>query len=90
MKITISIKIIQSTLLHQWIPFDVHLAIKEQFISGNTVTVMSPDGKPIQMNAMALQTAAAQNAAGMLGRAHIDDCMKYFEMRNFRFYPNIF
>ena len=77
-------------LLHQWIPFDVHLAIKEQFISGNTVTVMSPEGKQIQMNAMALQTAAAQNAAGMLGRVHIDDCVKYFVTRNFRFYQNIF
>ena len=51
---------------------------------------MSPEGKPIQMNAMALQTAAAQNAAGMLGRVHIDDCVKYFVTRNFRFYQNLF
>ena len=70
---------------HQSIPFNVHLAINEQFISGNTVTVMSPEGKPIQMNAMALQMAAAQNAAGVLGRAHIENCMKYFVMRNSRF-----
>ena len=70
--------------------FNLNLAIKEQFVSGNTVTVMSPEGKPIQMNAMALQTAAAQNAAGMLGRVHIDDCVKYFVTRNFRFYQNIF
>ena len=27
---------------------------------------MSPDGKPIQVNAGALQAAAAQNVAGML------------------------
>ena len=58
--------------------FNLNLAIKEQFISGNTVTVMSPEGKPIQMNAMALQAAAAQNAAGMLGRIPIENCMKYF------------
>ena len=32
---------------------------------GNTVTVMSPDGKPIQVNASTLQAAAAQNAVGM-------------------------
>ena len=31
---------------------------------GNTVTVMSPDGKPIQVNASALQAASAQNAVG--------------------------
>ena len=31
---------------------------------GNTVTVMSPEGKPIQVNATALQAAAAQNVAG--------------------------
>ena len=33
---------------------------------GNTVTVMSPEGKPIQINASSLQTAEAQNAMGML------------------------
>jgi len=31
---------------------------------GNTVTVMSPDGKPIQVSASALQAASAQNAVG--------------------------
>lgn len=30
---------------------------------------MSPDGKPIQVNAASLQSAAAQNSAGVLGRA---------------------
>ena len=30
------------------------------------VTIMSPEGKPIQVNAGALQAAAAQNVAGML------------------------
>ena len=40
---------------------------KEQYFPGNVVTVMSPEGQPIQMNAMALQAAAAQNATGMLG-----------------------
>ena len=35
-------------------------------ILGNTVTVMSPDGKPIQINANALQAATAQNPMGML------------------------
>ena len=34
---------------------------------GNNVTVMSQDGKPIQVNNAVLQSAAAQNAAGMLG-----------------------
>ena len=34
-------------------------------ISGNTVTVMSPDGTPVQVNASALQSAAAQNTVGM-------------------------
>ena len=33
-------------------------------ILGNTVTVMSPEGKPIQVNASALQAAAAQNTVG--------------------------
>ena len=31
---------------------------------GNTITIMSPEGKPIQVNAAALQAAAAQNAVG--------------------------
>ena len=34
------------------------------FVLGNTVTVMSPDGQPIQVNSNMLQTAAAQTAAG--------------------------
>ena len=39
---------------------------KINYFVGNTVTVMSPEGKPIQVNAGALQAAAAQNVAGML------------------------
>ena len=35
-------------------------------VLGNTVTVMSPDGKPVTVNASALQAAAAQNAVGRL------------------------
>ena len=38
----------------------------EQNISGNMVTVMSPDGKPIQVNASALQSAGSQNNIGMI------------------------
>ena len=34
-------------------------------ILGGTVTIMSPDGTPVQVNASALQAASAQNAAGM-------------------------
>ena len=30
------------------------------------VTIMSPEGKPIQVNASALQAASAQNTMGML------------------------
>ena len=30
------------------------------------VTIMSPEGKPIQVNASALQAAAGQNTMGML------------------------
>ena len=33
---------------------------------GNTVTVMSPEGKPIQVNSSVLQAAAAQNTVGRL------------------------
>ena len=33
-------------------------------ILGNTVTVMSPEGKPIQVNTNSLQAVAAQNAMG--------------------------
>ena len=36
------------------------------FILGNMVTIMSPEGKPIQVNASALQAAAGQNTMGML------------------------
>jgi len=43
------------------------LGFKEQYFSGNVVTVMSPEGEPIQMNAMALQAATAQNTSGILG-----------------------
>ena len=35
-------------------------------ILGNMVTIMSPEGKPIQVNASALQAAAGQNTMGML------------------------
>ena len=34
-------------------------------ILGNMVTIMSPEGKPIQVNASALQAASAQNTMGM-------------------------
>ena len=37
-----------------------------QPILGNMVTIMSPEGKPIQVNASALQAASAQNSMGML------------------------
>ena len=43
-----------------------------KLILGNTVTVMSPDGKPIQVNANALQAAAAQNPMGMLKVAKLN------------------
>ena len=39
----------------------------QSFNSGNSVTVMSPEGKPIQVNAAALQSAVAQNTSGLLG-----------------------
>ena len=36
-------------------------------ILGNMITVLSPEGKPIQVNASALQAAGAQNnAVGMI------------------------
>ena len=43
------------------------MVVKNHFITvlGNTVTVMSPDGKPVQINSSALQASAAQNAVGM-------------------------
>ena len=34
------------------------------FVLGNTVTVMSPEGQPIQVNTNMIQAAAAQTAAG--------------------------
>ena len=34
-------------------------------ILGNTVTVMSPDGTPLQVNNNALQEAVAQGSTGM-------------------------
>ena len=34
-------------------------------ILGNTVTVMSPDGTPVQVNNNALQEAVAQGSTGM-------------------------
>ena len=36
------------------------------WILGSTVTVMSPDGTPIQVNAAALQAASIPNAMGTL------------------------
>ena len=44
---------------------------------GNSVTVMSPEGIPIQVNAAALQTAALQNTPGMIG---IDYSQRIFIM----------
>lgn len=35
-------------------------------VLGNTVTVMDPDGIPIQVNASALQLEGAQNQMGKL------------------------
>ena len=42
------------------------------------VTVMSPDGKPIQVNASALQSAGSQNNTGMIqvGKCHNQIQMK--------------
>ena len=37
------------------------------------VTVMSPEGKPIQVNVSALQSVAVQNAVGMFDNIKIDD-----------------
>ena len=45
------------------------------------MTVMSPEGKPIQVNAMALQSAVTQNAAGVLGRARFT-VMELFSSKN--------
>ena len=41
---------------------------------GDTVTVMSPDGTPIQINASALQAAGAQNIPGMIGICKAYQC----------------
>ena len=51
--------------------FDIRFDILDQrlptdLILGNMVTIMSPEGKPIQVNASALQAAAGQNTMGML------------------------
>ena len=43
------------------------------------VTIMSPEGKPIQVNASALQAASAQNTMGML-EIKIDDTENYQEL----------
>ena len=51
---------------------------------------MSPEGQPIQMNAMAIQAAAAQNAAGMLGRLFNKICMKGLLMKYLRCNHNAF
>ena len=40
---------------------------------------MSPEGKPIQVNASALQAASAQNTMGML-EIKIDDTENYQEL----------
>ena len=43
------------------------------FILGNTVTVMSPDGKPIQVDSSALQSLASDNTSGMLSYVGYND-----------------
>ena len=50
----------------QKIRIEILAEVRNNFIPvlGNTVTVMSPDGKPVQINSSALQAAAAQNAVG--------------------------
>ena len=42
------------------------------------VTIMSPEGKPIQVNASALQAASAQNTMGMLKK--MDDTEHFQEL----------
>ena len=37
---------------------------------GNTVTIMSPEGKPVEVNASALQAASSQNAVGMFDKSN--------------------
>ena len=43
------------------------------------VTIMSPEGKPIQVNASALQAASAQNTMGML-KMKIDKTANFQEL----------
>ena len=40
------------------------------------MTVMSPDGKPIQVNSNMLQAAAAQSAAGMFDYFEQEEALK--------------
>ena len=44
------------------------------------VTIMSPEGKPIQVNASALQAASAQNTMGMLKKKKMDDTEHFQEL----------
>ena len=44
------------------------------------VTIMSPEGKPIQVNASALQAASAQNSMGMLGLVTLNTIMNRQEL----------
>ena len=50
-----------------WNNLRSHRKIRVVLILGasGTVTIMSPDGTPVQVNASALQAASAQNAVGM-------------------------
>ena len=43
------------------------------FILGNTVTIMSPDGKPIQVDSSTLQSIASDNTSGMLSYVRYND-----------------
>ena len=43
------------------------------FILGNTVTVMSPDGKPIQVDSSTLQSLASDSTSGMLSYVRYND-----------------
>ena len=51
-----------------------------QPILGNMVTIMSPEGKPIQVNASALQAASAQNSMGMLRLVTLNAIMNRREL----------
>ena len=44
------------------------------------VTIMSPEGKPIQVNASALQAASAQNSMGMLRLVTFNEIMNCREL----------